>query len=344
MMDFYGNDQFLLNQVKQGQKKALYKNSLILGIILLCYEALLYGSVYVYYYFFYTLKTGKFTLSYNTCINYIRDNYDNISITEFEMLGNAFVTLLSLMGILIIARAVFKVKISQLFKCNVKDVALGVRTFPFALLLNYIFTVIIAILSAMFESSGIIIPDVDFSVDKPTFFAGFTMFMYMVVLAPIIEEVVYRGLVIKLVSPYGKKLAVFLSALIFGLMHGNLSQFVTAFVVGIIYATIALKTNSIIPTIVMHALNNGLNFIAICGEDYSSETVTTIYYVLFACVLLLGVMEIFLHRKVILKKVNETTLLSKSERIRGVFLNPAIILYFAYLVFDFVKAIVEANM
>lgn len=344
MIDFYDNDQFLLNQIKQGQKKALYKNALILGILFLCYEALLYGLVYVYYYFYYLIKTKKFTLSYNTCVNYIRDNVDNISITEFEMLGNAFITVVAIMAILLIARIIFKVKISDLFKFDSKSVALGVKTFPFATLLNYTFTVIIAMISAMFASRGFVIPDVDFSVDKPTFLAGFSMFMYMVVLAPIIEEVMYRGFVIKLVSPYGKKLAVFFSALVFGLMHGNLSQFVTAFATGLVYATIAMKTNSIVPTIVMHALNNGINFILICGEDYQIEALQTLYYVLFACVLLLGVMAIFLHRNVIKNKVQETTLLTKEERIKGLFLNPAIIVYLAYLVFDFIKAIVLANM
>lgn len=344
MIDFYDNDQFLLNQVRLGQKKALKKNAFILAVLLLCYNFLLNGLVYVYYYVFYTLKSHKFTLSYSVAVDFIRENIENYSVTEFEMLGNIFVTVFSTLGIILIAGLFFKINILSFFKSDKKGVVLGVRAFPFSLLTNYVFAVFVAIISAMFASQGVIIPDADFSLDKPTFIAGFLMFLYTVILAPVIEEIIYRGLVIKLISPYGKKLAVILSAFIFGLMHGNLSQFVTAFAAGLVLSSVALKTNSIMPTIIMHSLNNGINFVLICGEDYSSEVLCTIYYALFACVLLLGVMEIFLHRKIVTKKIQETTLLSKQERIKTVLLNPAMLVYFAYLVYEFVKEIVLANI
>lgn len=344
MFDFYDNDQFLLNQVKQGQKKALKKNTIILAVLLLCYNFLLNGLVYAYYFVYYAIKAHKLTFRYSVALDFIRENIENYSITEFEMLGNAFVTLFSTIGIIVIARVFFKINIFSFFKCKSEDVSLGFKAFPFSMLVNYVFAVAVSIITAMFATQGVVIPDADFSVDKPTFIAGFTMFLYTVILAPVIEEIMYRGLVIKLVSPYGKKLAVFLSAFIFGLMHGNLSQFATAFAAGLVLSAVALKTNSILPTIIMHSLNNGINFILICGEDYQSEILTTIYYIFFACVLVFGVMQIFLHHKIIHQKIQETTLLSKQERLKTVLLNPAMIIYFAYLLYEFIKEIVLANM
>ncbi|MBQ7756036.1 MAG: CPBP family intramembrane metalloprotease [Oscillospiraceae bacterium] len=342
---FNDNDrQFLYDQAKAGQKKELFKNSLILGILLLCYNVFLEMSVYLYCYFYYFLKTRKFTLNFGVCKNYINDNLEKFSVTEFEMLGNAFVTFTSLLGILLLARFGFKIKTTQMLKCDKKGVAIGVKVFPFSLLLNYVFTMIISIITMLFANQGIIIPEADFSVDKTTFIAGFSMFIYMVVLAPIIEEIVYRGFILKLISPYGKTVSVILSAFIFGFMHGNLSQFVTAFVTGIVFSAVAVKTGSILPTIVMHMMNNAINFIAIVGEDYSLDVCLTVYSVLFTCILLVGVMEIFIFRGVIKQKPMETTLLSTKESVKTIILNPAILLYLGYLTYTFVKQIIEANM
>jgi len=345
-MDIFNdsNGQFILEQAKAGQKKELFKNSLILGILLLCYNIFLELSVYLYYYFFYFWKTRKLTFDFDVCKDYIADNIKTFSVTEFEMLGNAFVTFVSLMGIVLLARIGFKIKISQMLKSDKKSVMLGVKVFPFSLLVIYSFTMIISIITVFFASRGIVIPEADFSVDKTTFIAGFSMFLYMVVLAPIIEEIVYRGFVLKLISPYGKTVSIIISAFIFGFMHGNLSQFVTAFATGIVFSAVAVKTGSILPTIVMHMMNNVINFIAIVGEDYSLDICITVYSVLFTCILLVGVMEVFLFRNVIRSKPQETTLLSTKESTKTILLNPAMILYLAYLTYHFIEQIIKANM
>lgn len=345
MNNFYtADDMFLLNQAKKGQRRALWKNSVILGILLLCYNIFVEASAYTYSLVYYIFATGKLTFRLSVAGEYISENIENISITEYEMLGNAYVTFVSLIGMLIISRLIFKIKISELFRCEKSSIVLGFKAFPFSMVLNYTFSVIIAMITAYFASYGVVIPEAEFTVDKPTFLAGFSMFLYMVVLAPIIEEIVYRGFVVKLISPYGKTVAIVLSAFIFGLMHGNLSQFVTAFATGLVYTTIAVKANSIAPTIIMHMLNNGINFIAIAGEDYDSEVLTVIYLMLFAAVLLLGIMSIFIHRNIIKNRPQETSLLSAKESAKAIILNPAMLLYFAYLIYCFIEGIVSANI
>lgn len=344
---FQQNDQqydFVFEQAKKGQKKALWKNALKLGILLICYNIFLSLFSYVYQYFYYFLKTQKFTLSLDTIREYITDNLESISITEYNMFGNAFVTLLSLVSILIVARLFCKVSIGGLFKCDAKGIRLGVKAFPFSLLLNFVFSVIISVITAYFAQAGVVIPEANFDMDRPTFTAGFSMFLYMVILAPIIEEVVYRGFVMKFISPYGKRAAIFVSAFIFGFMHGNLSQFVTAFAVGIVFAAVAVHTNSILPTVIMHMLNNGINFISLCAEGYDSEVCNVIYSILFVGVLLLGVMEVFLFRKIIKKKTLEPSLLTYKETYKTIFLNPAILIYLAMLLVEFVYQIIEANV
>ena len=89
-------------------------------------------------------------------------------------------------------------------------------------------------------------------------------FSYVVIIAPIVEEFIYRGAILTALSPYGRGAAVLFSALAFGLMHGNIPQAASAFGTGLVYAIIAAKCGSILPTVIIHCLNNLLaNFSSI---------------------------------------------------------------------------------
>ena len=67
-----------------------------------------------------------------------------------------------------------------------------------------------------------------------------SMFLYVGIGAPIAEEILFRGLVLRSIEPYGKKFAIFASALMFGLYHGNLIQIPFALAVGLVlgYVTV----------------------------------------------------------------------------------------------------------
>ena len=64
---------------------------------------------------------------------------------------------------------------------------------------------------------------------------GLAMFIYASILAPISEEILFRGLIQHSLLPFGKKFAVFGSALLFGIFHGNLAQTPFAFLAGLCY-------------------------------------------------------------------------------------------------------------
>lgn len=76
------------------------------------------------------------------------------------------------------------------------------------------------------------------------------------ILAPIIEEYVFRKLLIDRTIKYGEGIAVLTSALMFALFHGNLNQFAYAFVLGAVFAFVYVKTGDIRYTIAMHMLIN----------------------------------------------------------------------------------------
>lgn len=81
-------------------------------------------------------------------------------------------------------------------------------------------------------------------------------FVFMVVCAPIMEEFIFRKLLVDRTVKYGEGVAVLLSGLMFGLFHGNLNQFAYAFSIGLFLAFIYVKTGRLIYTIAMHMIMN----------------------------------------------------------------------------------------
>ena len=82
------------------------------------------------------------------------------------------------------------------------------------------------------------------------------IFVYMVVLAPIVEELIFRKLIIDRLSIYGDKSAILFSAVAFGLMHGNLYQFFYATLLGLLLGYVYAKTRNVKYTIFMHTIVN----------------------------------------------------------------------------------------
>lgn len=90
------------------------------------------------------------------------------------------------------------------------------------------------------------------------FCAGVLLFQ-LVIIAPLFEEFWFRGIVLESLRPYGNGFAIFVSALLFGMTHANFSQFFYATVLGICLGYIAVSTNSIVTTTIMHAMFNGIS-------------------------------------------------------------------------------------
>lgn len=82
-----------------------------------------------------------------------------------------------------------------------------------------------------------------------------SMFLYMAIAAPVFEEVIFRGFVLRTLQPYGRRFAILCSAFLFGIFHGNILQTPFAFVVGLILGYITVEY-SIVWAILLHTINN----------------------------------------------------------------------------------------
>lgn len=82
-------------------------------------------------------------------------------------------------------------------------------------------------------------------------------FITVVIMAPIFEELILRGVILDgFLKSYNPRKAILLSAFAFGLFHLNPWQFVPAFIGGLYLGWIYYRTQSIIPCIVIHSVNN----------------------------------------------------------------------------------------
>ena len=83
-------------------------------------------------------------------------------------------------------------------------------------------------------------------------------FIVVAVLAPIVEEITFRGLGYKLLEPFGKWTAILLVGLLFGLAHGLVEALpiLAAFGAGLAY--VRMRTGSVYPGMIVHSAFNSL--------------------------------------------------------------------------------------
>ena len=92
----------------------------------------------------------------------------------------------------------------------------------------------------------------------PNMTCAVILFVQLAIIAPLVEELWFRGIVLESLRPYGNGVAIFISGLLFGLTHANFAQFFYATVLGICLGYVAVSTKSIIPTTVLHAMFNSV--------------------------------------------------------------------------------------
>lgn len=133
------------------------------------------------------------------------------------------------------------------------------------------------------------------------------------ILAPILEEIVFRGILINKLRKYGEGFCIFASGFAFGLFHGNLSQMIYAFVLGCIFAYVALKTGTIIYGIIMHMIINLIGSVVMLNVVLSQKIYLLILVGVFVLsIIVAGITLFFLNlKKINIKKSNDSVATSK---------------------------------
>ncbi len=111
------------------------------------------------------------------------------------------------------------------------------------------------------------------------------MLLYSVLLAPLFEELLFRGLIFTQLRRYGRCFAILLTALLFGLMHTNVLQLIAAVLLGLLLAWIR-ESYGLPYAILLHISNNAL---AILFNNFAGHTIVSIASLL---IMLLGLITL----------------------------------------------------
>ena len=87
------------------------------------------------------------------------------------------------------------------------------------------------------------------------------MILYVGFLGPIIEEYIFRWKLLNRLRRFGDKAAITYTALMFGLMHGNVTQFLYAAVIGVVLGYVAVKTGRMRYNCLLHILINSWSLV-----------------------------------------------------------------------------------
>lgn len=114
------------------------------------------------------------------------------------------------------------------------------------------------------------------------------MIIMTVILAPILEEILFRGIIMKGMINNGTKPlpAIALSAFIFGVVHFNPWQFAGAFLLGLVLGLVYYKTKSLLMPVLLHAFNNLISAMLMLYSD--SEAFSELFGIRNEILLLLG--------------------------------------------------------
>ncbi|EKD31851.1 MAG: hypothetical protein ACD_77C00233G0001 [uncultured bacterium] len=140
-----------------------------------------------------------------------------------------------------------------------------------------------------------------------------TMFISVAVFAPLFEEVLCRGIILRgLLHYYSPWKAIVWSSAMFAVMHLNPWQAIPAFLIGGLMGWIYYKTRSLWATIFIHFLNNSFSFaITVLFPElpddvtYSSIIPGNYYYITFIIALIFTVGAIYLMNKKYDKPVSD---------------------------------------
>ncbi len=101
---------------------------------------------------------------------------------------------------------------------------------------------------------------------------GIFGFLTLVIAAPILEELIFRGVILDgLLKRYTPVKSIFISSLLFGIVHFNPWQFITAMGIGTFMGWVYYKTQNLSLCILIHFINNLFAFITMQFGNMEEE-------------------------------------------------------------------------
>ncbi|MDD6490017.1 MAG: type II CAAX endopeptidase family protein [Clostridia bacterium] len=160
----------------------------------------------------------------------------------------------------------------------IDDVLMIVFGFGACVAINYI----TGILSSIFPFLGK--PNGAVSYGNEPFTIGLTVLVFAI-LPAVCEEFAFRGVIMGIFGKYGDRFAIIVSAFIFGMLHSSFITMIFAFCSGIVFGLIRKNSGSLVPSMIVHFLNNLISVIMACLDNESG--IEFYYIVIFVSAVML---------------------------------------------------------
>lgn len=167
--------------------------------------------------------------------------------------------------------------------------------------LGLILTAVLLLVASLF---GLNPPDLPI-IFPTTPIAWILMVLNMTVLPAVVEELIFRGIVLHSLRPFGNLPALLISSLFFGLMHRNMLQFSHAFVLGLVLGYVVIQTGSVYTGMFIHFINNLIAvLLSVAAEHMNPIAVGLLSFtqlVLYLCAAIAGLLYLCAVRRAVWK-------------------------------------------
>lgn len=284
--------------------------------------------------------------------------------TNYEI-SNAFIMLLNFLPMYCIGFPLGYLVVRKLPSSNIEKHDLKIKDFlkilPVCIFFMYAGNIIGTLITSFFASStgtestnvlNELLSDMDM----------IWIVIFVVIIGPIVEELIFRKLFIDKTEKYGAGLSIACSAIAFGLFHGNLNQFFYATALGLVFGYVYVKTGKIRYTIALHMIVNFIGSVvsllivkdldldaldnAMMGQGTFEVTTPIIMFGVYAlCILVIGIagLIIFLANIKKISLPSSELPLMKGQRFKTAYLNAGFICILLYFVISTLSTFVSTE-
>ncbi len=211
-----------------------------------------------------------------------------------------------------------------------KDTVLSVLSVPAGVTLCLVASTLTGYLTMFLESLGLKLTSPDMTLPN----SGFELVIYflrLTIVAAVIEEISFRGVIMQPLRKYGDGFAIAMAAIIFGLVHCNLVQAPFAFLAGLVIGYFTVVTDSLWVGILIHLLNNTVSgILTYISANYGEDMLLTVGNTMYTAVMFVGFvcLALFFLRKGGISTHGRRTFISKGQKLKAYLINIPMILAF----------------
>ena len=126
---------------------------------------------------------------------------------------------------------------------------------PFVLLISLV-------MNSLIDNQNGSNPLLEIVLNNDSYFSFILLCFTTTILAPLFEEIIFRGVLLPTLSKdFGIILGIIISAFIFALAHLSLGEMPPLFVLGVGLGITRIASGSLLSSVIMHSLWNGLTFL-----------------------------------------------------------------------------------